>query len=190
VAQQPPDEWGLFSDIPEAPPYPAQEKYQAHLLEQYKLYVEMADRVSSRRLTANSYFLSINSAILAFVGYIATKEDTSYLWLVAVAGIVLSLLWFLIITSYRDLNTAKFRIIHLIEKRLPLSLYDAEWSAMGRGVRPELYRPVSHIERAVPWVFVALHSYVFLRTFPWNALREHLILCSQIGPDYLTQALC
>ena len=36
------------------------EKYKEHLLEQYKLYVEMADRISGRRQTANSFFLSIN----------------------------------------------------------------------------------------------------------------------------------
>src|SRR5256885_4461010 len=42
-------------------------------LEQYKLYVEMADRISSRRLTANSFFLTINSAIIALGGYAALR---------------------------------------------------------------------------------------------------------------------
>src|ERR1700675_4010304 len=114
----PEDEWALFTPVPEAPEYPQKEKYQAHLLEQYKLYVEMADRVSQRRQTTNSYFLSINTGLLAFVGYITTKETSSYLWLIGLSGIVLSLLWFYIVTSYRDLNTAKFKIIHEIEKRL------------------------------------------------------------------------
>jgi hypothetical protein len=162
---QPPDEWGLFTPVPEAPEYPAKEKYQAHLLEQYKLYVEMADRVSIRRLTTNSYFLSVNSALLAFVGYITTKNESSYLWLAGCAGIVLSVLWFYILTSYKNLNTAKFKIIHDIERRLPLSLYAAEWNAMGRGEVPKLYRPLSHIERVVPWIFVLLHLYVVIQSF-------------------------
>ena len=83
--EQPVDKWGLFTPVPTAPEYPEKEKYQEHLLEQYKLYVEMADRVSQRRLTTNSYFLSINSAILAFVGYITSKpagDAGHYLWLV------------------------------------------------------------------------------------------------------------
>src|SRR5215470_12970220 len=93
----PTDDYGLFTPVPEAPEYPAREKYQAHLLEQYKLYVEMADRVSQRRLTTNSYFLSINTAILAFVGYTLTnKQPTNYLWIIGLAGIVLSVLWFYI----------------------------------------------------------------------------------------------
>jgi hypothetical protein len=162
---QPPDEWGLFTEVPDAPEYPAQEKYQAHLLEQYKLYVEMADRVSGRRQTTNSYFLSINSALLAFVGYITTQgPSAAYLWLVGGAGILLSMLWFQIVTSYRDLNSAKFKIIGEIERRLPLNLYAAEWNMVGRGTNPKLYRPLSHIERGVPWVFIGLHVYVVIRS--------------------------
>ncbi len=32
------------------------EKYHEHILEQYKLYVEMADRISARRNMANVFF--------------------------------------------------------------------------------------------------------------------------------------
>jgi len=67
------------------------------------------------------------------------------------------------VTSYRDLNTAKFTILQEVEKRLPLSLYSAEWNLMGRGQVPGLYRPLSHIERVVPWIFVALYVYVLVR---------------------------
>jgi hypothetical protein len=167
----PKDEYGLFTEVPEAPEYPAREKYQAHLLEQYKLYVEMADRVSQRRQTTNSYFLSINSALLAFVGYITTKgaNESAYLWLVGAAGIVLSVLWFQIITSYRNLNTAKFNLLHAIEARLPLNLYKAEWDYMGRGTNPRRYKPLSHIEQVVPWIFVALHLYVVIHSLFFSA---------------------
>jgi hypothetical protein len=69
---------------------------------------------------------------LAFVGYTLTnKQPTSFLWIIGLAGVILSVLWFYIVTSYRDLNTAKFKILHLVEKRLPPSLYDAEWKLMG-----------------------------------------------------------
>ena len=95
----------------------------------------------------------------------------STLWLVAAAGIALSYLWYRLIRSYRDLNTAKFKVIHEIEKRLPLSPYDAEWEAMGRGNNPMLYKPFTHIETGVPWVFVVLHALVLLHSIPWKALR-------------------
>ena len=47
--------------------YPS-EQLRGHLLEQYKLYLEMADRISSRRQSANSFFLSLNTALVALVG--------------------------------------------------------------------------------------------------------------------------
>lgn len=160
----------LFNEFSAEIPYPSNEKYLSHLLDQYKLYVEMADRISTRRQSANSYFLTVNSAILAFVGYVTSKDSSDYLWLLGIAGVTLSYLWYRLIRSYRDLNTAKFKVVHDIEKKLPISPYDAEWEAMGRGENADLYKPVTHIEIGVPWIFLFLHAYVFARTFPWISL--------------------
>lgn len=167
------DKGGLWNEIADGQTYPANEKWYSHLLDQYKLYVEMADRISNRRATANSYFLSVNTAILAFVGYLTSKDSTENLWLLAAAGITLSYLWQALIRSYRNLNTAKWLVVHQIEKRLPISPYDAEWKAMGEGKDPSRYRPISHIEIGVPWVFTLLHAIVLLRTFPyWFYFRQ------------------
>lgn len=157
----------LWNEIGEGVVYPSNEKWHSHLLDQYKLYVEMADRISQRRTTANTYFLTVNSAILAFVGYLTSKDSTGYMWLLALAGAMLTLFWYNIINSYRNLNTAKWQIVQDIEKRLPISPYDAEWDAVQRGKNPKLYRPISHIESWVPGVFCALHLVVFVKTFPW-----------------------
>lgn len=161
------DKSGLFNEIVEGQVYPHNEKWYSHLLDQYKLYVEMADRISSRRATANSYFLSVNTAMLAFVGYLTSKDATTDLWLLAAAGITLSYLWHALIMSYSNLNTAKWLVVHQIEKRLPISPYDAEWEAMGRGENPKLYKPITHIERGVPYVFMSLHFIVFAKSFNW-----------------------
>jgi hypothetical protein len=37
-------------------------------LEQYKIYVEMADRISARRGMTNTFFLTLNTAIFTAVG--------------------------------------------------------------------------------------------------------------------------
>jgi hypothetical protein len=162
----------LFNEFPSQTPYGSNEKYQAHLLDQYKLYVEMADRISARRQSANSYFLTINTGLVGLIGYVTTKDTSNYLWLMAGAGIALSYLWYRLIRSYRDLNSGKFKVIHFIEKRLPLSPYDAEREAIGRGEDPKLYKPFTHIEAGVPWVFVLLHAIVFFRMFPWATVRS------------------
>ena len=157
----------LFNDIPAGTIYPDNDKWHAHLLDQYKLYVEMADRISSRRATANSFFLGLNSAAIAFVGYLDQKEGSPYVWLLAIGGIALCVLWRGLIVSYRNLNTAKWLVVHQIEKRLPISPYDAEWEAMGRGKNAKLYKPISHIEMGVPVVFALLHFVVLVTAFPY-----------------------
>lgn len=143
------------------------ERYFDHILEIYKLYVEMADHISSRRQTANSFFLTINSAIIALVGYVnltSSQNSTTFLFyaLVAIAGVILSYLWYRLVLSYKQLNSGKFKVIHAIESMLPLRPYDAEWIALGEGENPSLYKPFTHIEIFVPWIFLAIHACVLL----------------------------
>lgn len=145
------------------------EKYHDHIIEIYKLYVEMADKISERRQSANSFFLTLNSAIVALIGYVNYSRGTmpitsSFFWLVAIAGMVLSLLWYRLICSYKDINTGKFKVVHAMEQRLPLRPFEAEWTAVGKGETYKLYLPFTRIEIYVPWVFFALHLFVFIRS--------------------------
>lgn len=142
------------------------EAYHQHFLAIYELYVEMADRISSRRQSSNSFFLSINTAIVVLVGYVQlasqSVNDSSFYWLAALAGMVLCYLWYRLVRSYKGLNSGKFKVIHEMEKKLPLRPYYAEWTALGRGKKPHLYLPFTHIEMAIPWIFFALHLLVLI----------------------------
>lgn len=139
------------------------QQYRDHLLEQYRLYVEMADKVSERRQAANTFFLSVNALLLSGLGVIlslTTDSSQSALFLTvfpSAAGILVSLAWMRIISSYRQLNSAKFQIIHQIERKLPLSLFKSEWEIMGRGEDPSKYVPLTTIETKVPWAFVVIY---------------------------------
>ena len=139
------------------------QNYQEHLLEQYKLYVEMADRISSRRQSANSFFLSINTAIASLLGYVGLEHQnkTDYFWTVSLIGMALCFMWYRLVRSYKDLNSAKFKVIHEIEKELPVAAYDLEWEKVGRGENSKLYLPFTHIEIMIPWVFFAIHFLIF-----------------------------
>lgn len=136
--------------------------YKPHLLEQYKLYVEMTDRISSRRQSANSFFLSVNTAIIALISYInwESTNDSSFYWLVSLAGMALCFMWYGLVRSYKDLNTAKFKVIHEMEAKLPVAPYDAEWEKVGKGKNSKLYLPFTHIEIYIPWVFFVIHAFV------------------------------
>src|SRR6188508_1735478 len=48
--------------------YTHDDSYQAAILEQYKLYVELTDRISARRGLANTFFLTLHGAILTVIG--------------------------------------------------------------------------------------------------------------------------
>jgi NitT/TauT family transport system substrate-binding protein len=142
------------------------DKYQDHLLEQYKSYVDSAQKNSDRRNTANTFFLTINTALITILGYLQIKETTNFQiashLLIALAGIAISIMWYLLIRSYKDLNTAKFKVIHQIEKQLPISPYDAEWDEVGRGDDSRRYLPFTHIELRIPFVFLFLHFMAFV----------------------------
>ena len=145
------------------------ESYRSHYLEIYKTYVEMADRISTRRQSANSFFLTINTAIVSLVGYVQLgknqAEYADFYWLISLTGMILCYLWYRLVRSYRDINSGKFKVVHEIERRLPIAPYDAEWKELGRGKDSKKYLPFTRVELRVPWVFFALHLFVFIRTF-------------------------
>jgi hypothetical protein len=141
--------------------YSSLEVYEKHLIEQYKLAVEMADRVSARRMLANSFFVAVHTAIIAAISFLAKEGyfTFSYMSLVLfAAAFVLCVLWWAILDSYRKLNSGKFKVIGKIEERLPLAIYGAEWIALGQGKKWSLYTPLTHIEQWVPWAFFLTYA--------------------------------
>jgi hypothetical protein len=141
------------------------ESSKSEVLELYKLAVEMADRVSARRGTANSYFLTVQTAMVMVLGF--TDKELSAWWasgLVAGAGIALSATWWLQLKSYRDLNRAKFDVILAVEEQLPIKIFSAEWDLLKRDPVPSWrsrYAELGLSERRVPLVFAALHVLLF-----------------------------
>jgi hypothetical protein len=135
--------------------------YQAAVLAQYGAYVEMADRVSQRRGTTNTFFLTLNTAIFTAIGvFWQNKPDAQVSWLLFPLVMLLGecFAWFYIIRSYRLLNTAKYEVVGALEARLPASPYwRAEWTALGEGKDWKKYWPLSHIESWIPAFFAALY---------------------------------
>lgn len=103
----------------------AQEKNESEtLLAQWQTCVEMANSVSQRRDTMNNLFITINSGIMAFASF--TFEPKTFFTFLA--GILICILWIIFIRNYKELNTAKFKIIHDLEQQLPTSPFKDEWN--------------------------------------------------------------
>jgi hypothetical protein len=140
--------------------------YSRYLFEQYKLYIESAERISDRRQKSNEFFLALNTAILTVVGFAIGKGDgfpPFFYILIGSGGIIICYFWYRIVRSYKGLNGGKFDVIHMIETKLPLSLYNSEWEILGRGNDKSKYWPFSHIELNIPWIFIIFHSFILLK---------------------------
>lgn len=145
--------------------------YKEHLFRQYTMYVESADRVSTRRALANTFFLTASAILLSVDGFSTSQQvyrmtgyGLLFLLVFTVGSAVLSFTWFLVLRSYDKLNGGKFEVIHRLEKALPASLYSAEWAILGGGKDPRKYRPISKLEADVPLVFVAIYAALFVAT--------------------------
>lgn len=145
---------------------PGDDKERATILEQYKLYVEMADRISARRSLTNTFFLTLNTAIFAAIGASWKDRLTFPSWLIVfplLALLVQCGAWFFLVRSYRQLNSAKYIVIGALEERLPASPYwKAEWKALGEGKDKAKYWPLTHLEQWVPVIFAATYIAAFI----------------------------
>jgi hypothetical protein len=136
-----------------------------HLIEQYKQYVEMADRISQRRGATNTFFLTFNTTIVAALAGFYEHVPPNISIAIYVAATVMAITWALLLRAYRNLNSAKFKVIGEIEKRLPAQLYyAAEWKALGEGKDYKKYIPLSAIETIVPFIFITIYIYLFIQT--------------------------
>ncbi len=132
-------------------------RFQDHLLEQYKLYVDSAQKVSEKRISTGNYLLTVSSSLLTVFGIASTLHlGGALLVIVPIAGFLVSCTWFSLVISYKDLNAAKFKVIHELEDRLPAALFRYEWHSCEQG-HGKAYKPITHLERWIPITFAALY---------------------------------
>ena len=126
------------------------------LLEQYKLFVNSADGLTSRRLDTNKFYLAILLGLFSIAGFLNTKEMSGVfdkeiiLAIISVLGVSLSIVWYMNIESYRLLNSAKFKVIHEIEEQLAYPCFDREWQFRKGATPSKAYPRFTQIEKFVP----------------------------------------
>jgi hypothetical protein len=126
----------------------------------FEVYLATVEKVSDRRAQANSWMLSVNSAIVALYGYLqsdkmAIDAGQRAVWLstIPAAGVIVCLAWAALLSSYRKLTNAKFAVLAELEADLPTSPFTRErqiYKSHGR-------RSFSQIEILIPVCFVLLH---------------------------------
>lgn len=132
------------------------------LLEQYKVFLQTSEDLVSRRQNVNNFYITINSALIAAFGLVWALDILAvYKFFVGISlsavGIILSVSWIKLLTSYGDLNSSKMKIINCIEKQLPASLYDAEWAALSDKLNKRKYVSFTNSEKRVPILFIVVY---------------------------------
>ncbi|MFJ5989278.1 hypothetical protein [Lentzea sp. NPDC092896] len=133
----------------------------AMLIEQYKTYVSLADKVSERRSTANSFFLAIHSAAVAVLAVLWKDRPVDVSpWLLILPCVIQTLVciwWWTLLQRYRKLNSVKFAVVGALERQLPASPWWAEYQELKRQASGKGYPSLARVESMIPIAFGALY---------------------------------
>jgi len=128
------------------------------LFEQYKLYVDVTDRNSARRDSANNWLAAANAAFL--VAFAKLEITVNYRLVFAMGGILFGVVWLLMINSYQRKMKAKGKIIEELEWRMPANPWQAEY----RHLKEQHHSWLTDIEKLIPGVII-IYWLLFLATW-------------------------
>lgn len=152
---------GLDSELfPNGIPVTDQDKER--LFDLYKIMVASSEALVGRRQGVNTFFLTMNGALLTAVGLVVTNRGDNRLaalglLVLTVTGAILCQAWRSLIRSFGQLNNGKFRVINRIEQLFPAAIYWAEWKALEEGRTPRVYRTFTSREVWPPWTLFGLY---------------------------------
>jgi len=123
------------------------------VIEQYKAKLTDLGNLGTRQTSMTTYYVSIVSAlfgVLAFKDRPLADVDPFVVVFISGAGVLVSVLWFLGASFFRNLFRAKIRVLEEIEKNLPFQTFSAEFQQMKTNGRKSWL----WAERLVPAVFL------------------------------------
>ena len=142
---------------------------ESTLFEQYKMMVGTSEELVKRRQVMNTFFLTLNLGILSAIGIVVKRlfnisdiGDIIFLISLSVIGGVSAYSWRRMIISFGQLNSGKFKVINALEKYLSVSIFNAEWVALGRGRNKKKYSSFTSVEKNVPNVLLGAYTFVFI----------------------------
>ena len=147
----------------------------AIMLDQYKLYVEMADRISARRATTNNFFLTANSFLFIAIGALINTEFFILIPIILLVGISFCVGWYLLIQNYRGLNSSKYKVINKIEEKLPVEGFNAEYRLLKMQQKESKRKRFSNIESWIPLSLIIMYSLAIIALIILVSIKPELI---------------
>lgn len=140
--------------------------YDKVLMEQYKMFQKTSEDLVARRQSVNSFYISLNTALVTFIGVVLGLLESPLNTIVMIAmcsaGIILDISWIKILDAYGTLNSAKMKVISLLEEQLPIALYDSEWKIMSDKLNNKKYVSFTNSEKKIPKIFGVIYSIVLI----------------------------
>ena len=89
---------------------------------------------------------------------LGNTSERLVLVVVGVFGVLLAGSWFSVIRSYKQLNSAKFRVLHELEQHLAFQFFIREWDPQSKGKKSNRYWKLTNVESSLPVLFGALFA--------------------------------
>lgn len=152
---------------------------RTELLEIYKLHAELADRVSQRREGANRLYVSVLAGMVTFLAVsirfgVGDLPADVMLRSAGVFGALLSFSWFVVLRSYRQLNSGKFQALRDLETKLAYPFFTTEWDLLRNR-----YWKLTVVETGLPCIFCAL--FVALTALSFTVSENSTFTCVSGG---------
>ena len=131
------------------------------LLEIYKIHASLADKASQRREGTNRLYVCLLVGLAVFAGAVLWFGDGNdyekpILVSAGLVGALLSVSWYVVIRSYRQLNTGKFKALHELEEKLAYPFFKREWELLDEGKNLSRYWKLTNVETGLPLIFFLL----------------------------------
>ena len=143
-----------------------QAKHKNELLDQYKMFQKTSEDLISRRQSVNSFYISVNSALVGLLGVIMGLVEAPVkfyvVFFMCIVGLILDISWSSILEAYGTLNAAKMKVINLIEEQLPVALYDVEWRIMSDKLNNKKYVSFTDSEKRIPKIFALVYGVIMV----------------------------
>jgi hypothetical protein len=137
------------------------ETFHHLLMEQYKLSVEMADRLNARRSLVNTFFLTLHAITVGIVGlsliHSPTVQQFGLLLIPLMGLLILCYAWWRLAQWYRHQVDAKALVINALERRLPSNPFRTTDFKISQRRGGHAKNPLSRLEVYLPFFFALLY---------------------------------
>ena len=136
------------------------------LVKQYEMFQKTSEDLVTRRQDVNSFYITVNSAMTALLGIVLgiakPPANLIVIGFMCIAGMILDMSWINILDAYGTLNSAKMKVINLLEEQLPVALYDVEWRIMSDKLNNRRYVSFTDSEKRIPKLFIIIYACILL----------------------------